>query len=199
MRRSSVVKIALSCLAGLAVGMLVFFPWRSVGDYAAAKGLATAASNGVYASIQSYSSDGLFDKQFMYRGVIADFPVFRFSAGDVVVDPLMLRSILKFTPTCTVKLGKGEIIPLTRQKLAWKSGSMNVALGKDTVSITEIWLTGDFSARGFLEVSKETGKIARANLTLKVPADMDRALEIFGSNGILPLTKIRDGEWKVER
>lgn len=50
-----------------------------------------------------------------------------------------------------------------------------------------------------MDFSTETGKISRAKMVLKVPVEMDRALQMVQAGGLLPLSQTAPGEWKVER
>ena len=185
-------------LAGFSVGIILFMPWNALNDYIMAKGLERAAENGIYASVRSCETEGLLDKQFIYRGIIADFPVFRFAASDVTIAPHILKTIAS-SPSATVEIGRGYILPITRQKLEWTSGTAKISVSGTTISATEISFTGKFSARGFMDFSTETGKISRAKMVLKVPVEMDRALQMVQAGGLLPLSQTAPGEWKVER
>ncbi|MFR5880159.1 MAG: hypothetical protein ACLUEQ_04770 [Cloacibacillus evryensis] len=51
--------------------------------------------NGIFLTISSSETSGLFSKSFTYSGVNADFPVFRFSAGEVTVTPSIISSLFR--------------------------------------------------------------------------------------------------------
>lgn len=193
------LKLVLIAAAGFILGILLFFPWQSIGDYVMSRGLAIAAENGIYASVDGCGAEGLIDKEIVYQRVTADFPVFRFSVGEIRLNPAFISSLFSRKLSCTVKLGRGEIMPVTRQKLEWTSASASIFIEKELVSVRDIEFLGKFSARGFLEISRETGRISRANMILHIPEDMDRAFEMLSRSGMAPLTKIKTGEWKVER
>jgi len=192
-------KYVLAGLAGLAAGIILFAPWDSLADYAVARGLARAAENGIYGVVREVGTEGLIDKEFVCRGLQLDFPVFRVAADDMSVNPAVLHALFTGRPEASVTFGRGELVPVTRQKLEWNSGSASVSVRNGVVSLSDIEFTGKFSARGFLDFSTETNRITRANLTVKVPEDMDRALQMLGGSGMLPISKVRAGEWKVER
>ncbi len=193
------LRLALYTLLGFLLAGFLFFPWDAIGDCLMARGLAVAAKNGIYAAVGSNFTQGIADKEFVYQKVTADFPVFRFSASQMTVNPEILRTLVAAKPSCTIEFGRGEIIPVTRQKLEWVSGAAEISVSNGIISVSEIDFKGKLSANGFLEISMETGRMSRANMTLKVPTEMDRALEMLGGSGVMPITKIKAGEWKVER
>ncbi len=193
------LKLASIATLGFILGIVLFFPWQSIGDYVMSRGLAVAAENGIYATVEGCDAEGLIDKEFVYQSITADFPVFRFSVGEIRVNPAFISSILSRKFSCSVKLGRGEIMPVTRQKLEWTSASAAIFVEKEFISVRDIAFFGNFSARGFFEISRETGQILRANMVLHLPEDMDRAFEMLSRSGMVPLTKIKTGEWKVER
>ena len=199
MKKLSAWKLTLLGIAGFALGAVLFLPWDALCGYVMSKGLSVAAENGIYGVVQDNYTEGLLDKEFIYRGVQADFPVFRFSSREIRVNPAVISTIFKAAPTASLTFGRGEIVPVTRQKLEWNSGSANVSLKGGVISVSDIEFAGKFSARGFVDISAETGKISRANLTLKVPEDLDRAMKMLGTSGMLPVSKLRAGEWKVEK
>ena len=199
MRFLKLWKPILAALAGLAAGTFLFLPWNQLADYAVVRGLDRAAQNGIYGVVRETGTEGFFDRQLVCRGVQLDFPVFRFTAREVSVDPALLSTLLSRTPAASVTFGRGELTPVTRQKLEWNSGTADVSVKNGVVSLSNIEFTGKFSARGFLDFSLESKRIARANLTVKVPEDLDRALQMLAGGGVLPLSKIRAGEWKVSR
>ena len=186
-------------LAGFIAGIFLFLPWDSFADYAVVRGLERAAENGIYGVVRETDTEGFFNRVFVCRDIQLDFPVFRFVAREMSVDPAMLGTLLSRTPAASVSFGRGELTPVTRQKLEWNSGYADVSVKNGVVSLSNIEFTGKFSAHGFLDFSTESRRIMRANLTVKVPEDMDRALQMLGSGGVLPLSKIRAGEWKVSR
>ena len=193
------LRLALCTALGFIAAGFLFFPWNAIGDYLMARGLTAAAKNGIYAAVAANSAQGVIDKEFVYQKVTADFPVFRFSASQMIVNPGMIRTIATAKPSCKIQLGRGEIIPVTRQKLEWVSGAADISVSGGIIYVSNIDFKGKFSANGFLEISAETGKMSRANMTLRVPQEMDRAFEMLGSSGMVPITKVKAGEWKVER
>ncbi|MCC8177647.1 MAG: hypothetical protein LIO38_00805, partial [Cloacibacillus sp.] len=87
----------------------------------------------------------------------------------------------------------------TRQALEWNGGTADISLTPQSLMVENIAFTGKTSVTGFAELSRETGKLTRAKMLLKVPAELDRALEMAGKMGMVPLTKVKSGEWRIER
>lgn len=192
-------KLAIYGITGFIIGILMFLPWSAVGDYVMVNVLNSAAENGIYATVRKNLTKGILDKEFVYLGVQADFPVFSLFLKEVDIDPSLISSICTAKPSCSVSLDRGEIMSFTRQKLGWKSGSAKVSVDGDIVYVNDIEFIGELSAKGFIEISMETGEMLRAKLTIKVPEGMDRSLQMLGNTGIIPISKIKAGEWKVER
>ena len=77
------LKLASIATLGFILGIVLFFPWQSIGDYVMSRGLAVAAENGIYATVEGCDAEGLIDKEFVYQSITADFPVFRFSPLEI--------------------------------------------------------------------------------------------------------------------
>jgi hypothetical protein len=190
-------KAIAAVIAGLLIGTVLFFPWKELSSMVLAEGFDVAAKNGIYASVKESSCEGILDKNFVYNGLTIDFPLFRFYTSELSVDPGMISSLLHHDVRAAVNLGRGEITPVTRQKLEWTEGSVNVTAGRDSVSVSDIDIRGKVSVSGYMEISRANGKISHARLTLKVPAEMDRAIQMLGSSGMFSVSKIKDGEWRI--
>ncbi|MDD7648590.1 type II secretion system protein GspN [Cloacibacillus porcorum] len=190
---------AAAVIAGLFCGLLVFFPWSSLAGTSASMAMSAAAENGIFLTVASSGVSGLFSKSFIYNGVNADFPVFRFSAGEVTFTPSIISSLFSQTKSCRLEMGRGSLVPVTRQALEWNGGTADISLTPQSLMIENIAFTGKTSVTGFAELSRETGKLTRAKMLLKVPAELDRALEMAGKMGMVPLTKVKSGEWRIER
>ena len=184
---------------GLLCGLLAFFPWQPLAGTAASTAASVAAENGIFLTVAGSEVSGLFSKSFTYRGVNADFPVFRFSAGEISITPAILSSLFSPTKSCRLAMGRGSVVPVTRQAFEWNGGTADVSLTPQSLMIENIAFTGKTAVTGFAELSRETGKLTRAKMLIKVPAELDRALEMAGKMGMAPLTKVKSGEWRIER
>src|SRR5574344_302797 len=88
------LKSAAAVAAGLFLGILVFFPWGTLGETVFAAGSRIAAENGIFVTASSSEASGIFAKHFVYGGVKADFPIFRFTAREVTITPSILSSVV---------------------------------------------------------------------------------------------------------
>jgi len=190
-------KAIIAIIIGLLTGAVIFFPWQELSSLAMAKGFDVAAKNGIYASVRGNSCEGVLDKSFVYNGLTIDFPLFRFYTNELRVDPEMISSLLHHDARASIEFGSGEITPVTRQKLEWNGGSANVTAGSDSISVSDIDIRGKVSASGYVEISRASGRMSHARLTLKVPSEMDRAMQMLGSSGMFSVSKIKDGEWRI--
>lgn len=189
----------LALAAGIVAAALIFFPWNSLGGTIFALGARAAADNGIFVTSRSAETSGVFSKRFTYSSVNADFPLFRFTASEVSVTPSILSSIFSSEKKCTLSFGRGSVTPVTRQSLEWNSGTADVTLSPTSVLLENISFAGKMSATGFIEISRETSRIARARVLLKVPSELDRVLEMASRSGMMPISKIKSGEWRIER
>lgn len=174
------------------------FPWKALQYYVTERAFKVAANNLIFVSVRDFSTQSVFDKEFVYDGVQADFPLLHFETDTLTINPKIFTMIFG-TKAISVKLGKGAIVPVTKQRLDWNSGSLEISADKDFVYVRDISLTGNFSARGFMEISREDGKISRAQLTMHIPATAESAFRLL-SNGALPgLSKDASGNWRLVR
>lgn len=188
----------LAGVAGLLLGCLLFLPWSAIGDYALEKSIERAAAKQVYISVASHETEGVLGKTFVLRGIRADYPVFSATLRELRITPHLL-SLLSSNQKVDLVIGRGELIPVTRQTLEWNSGTARVVRQGDTVTLEEIDIRGAFSAKGSLTFSTVSGTLSKADLTMTLPEEMDRALQMFSSSGMAPLRKVKNGEWRVER
>ncbi|MEG1912637.1 MAG: type II secretion system protein GspN [Cloacibacillus sp.] len=194
-----VIKKILAVVAGLLAALLLFFPWDTLASFVFAAGARVAAENGIYATAASSETSGIFSKSFTYGGLKADFPVFRVTTRELTVTPNIISSVFSATKSCSISTGKGSIIPVTRQAMEWNSGAADISVTAESIIIQNIAFTGKTSISGFVEISRATSKMTRAKVLLKVPQELDRMLNIVGMTGMLPLSRIKDGEWRIER
>ena len=117
---------AAAALAGLIIGIAIFFPWDALGSSLFAFAAKEAASRGVYVTASSSEVSGFFKKTFSYKGVNADLPVARASLREVSVEPDILSSLLSGEKSARLTFGRGSLVPVTRQPIEWNSGSASV-------------------------------------------------------------------------
>ena len=85
---------AAAALAGLILGIVIFFPWDALAPALFAFAAKEAASRGVYVTASSSETSGLVKKNFSYKGVNADLPVARARLSELSVEPDILSSLL---------------------------------------------------------------------------------------------------------
>ena len=190
---------AAAALAGLIIGIAIFFPWNALGSSLFAFAAKEAASRGVYVTASSSEVSGLFKKTFSYKGVNADLPVARVSLREVSVEPDILSSLLSGEKSARLTFGRGSLVPVTRQPIEWNSGSASVRVTENTIIVEDISFTGPTSISGSAEISPSAMRLVRARLLVKAPPELDRMFEMLRMTNMLPLKKVKEGEWRIER
>lgn len=190
---------AAAALAGLIIGIAIFFPWDALGSSLFAFAAKEAASRGVYVTASSSEVSGLFKKNFSYKGVNADLPVARASLREVSVEPDILSSLLSGEKSARLTFGRGSLVPVTRQPIEWNSGSASVRVTENTIIVEDISFTGPTSVSGSAEISPSAMRLVRARLLVKAPPELDRMFEMLRMTNMLPLKKVKEGEWRIER
>ena len=190
---------ALVLTAGIIMGLLLFFPWNNASETLLSVASRVMADNGIFVTVKDSEVSGVFSKNFTYRGINADFPVFRITLREATLTPSIISSLFSGKRSCHITVGRGSLVPVTRQPLEWNSGEAELTLTQEGLLLEDISFTGKTSITGFMEISRVTMKIARAKLLLKVQPELDRVLEMISRTGMLPLSKIKNGEWRIER
>ena len=199
MLRSKLVKIIFAALCGLIVGTVLFFPWEMTAEYSASKAAMAAAQKNICMSYSDIYTEGLLDRELICTGVTADLPAFSIKISEVRFDPSLIKSILSLSLRGNVYLGRGEITTVTRQKLKWTSGTAKLSVKDNILYLDDLELSGDVTAKGFINLSMDTGKIANSDLTARFPHEFDRALQMLSTMRIINLTKVSPGEWRITR
>lgn len=190
---------AAAALAGLIIGIAIFLPWDALGSSLFAFAAKEAASRGVYVTASSSEVSGLFKKNFSYKGVNADLPVARASLREVSVEPDILSSLLSGEKSARLTFGRGSLVPVTRQPIEWNSGSASVRVTENTIIVEDISFIGPTSVSGSAEISPSAMRLVRARLLVKAPPELDRMFEMLRMTNMLPLKKVKEGEWRIER
>ena len=196
---SKLVKAISAAICGLIVGTVLFFPWETTAEYSANKAAVAASEKNICLSYSDIYTESLLDKELIYTGMTADLPAFSIKISEVRFDPSLIKSILSLSLRGNVYLGRGEITTFTRQKLKWTSGTAKLSVKNDILYLDDLTLAGDVTAKGFINLSMDTGKIANSDLTARFPHEFDRALQMLSTMQIINLTKISPGEWRITR
>ena len=186
-------------LSGIICGLVFFLPWDTAAVTAADTAAARAAEKGVYVTVSSSAAEGFFPKSFRYGGITADFPMFRLTLSEALFRPKIAASVFSRGLKCGIETGRGSLVTLTRQPMEWKSGSALLTLSDGTVKLDDIAFAGSTSLAGSAELSAGDGSLVKASLLLKTGPEIDKALEMAKSMGTLRLTKIKPGEWRIEK
>ena len=190
---------AAAALAGLIIGIVIFFPWDALAPALFALAAREAASRGVYITASSSETSGLVKKNFSYKGVNADLPVARARLSELSVEPDILSSLLSGEKSARLTFGRGSIVPVTRQPLEWNSGSAELRVTRDSVVVENISFKGPAAISGSAEISASAMRLVRARLLVKAPPELDRMFEMLRMTKILPLEKVKEGEWRITR
>ncbi|MBQ9881760.1 MAG: hypothetical protein IJM42_04005 [Synergistes sp.] len=190
---------AAALISGIICGLLFFLPWDTAAVTAADTAAARAAEKGVYITVSSAAAEGFIPKSFRYRDVTADLPMLRITLSEALIRPMMTASLLSRGLKCGVETGRGSIVTLTRQPMEWRSGSAMITLSDGTVKLDDIAFVGSTSLSGSAELSSSDGSLVKASLLLKSEPEIDRALEMAKNMGMLRLTKVKPGEWRIEK
>ncbi|MDO5114975.1 MAG: type II secretion system protein GspN [Synergistaceae bacterium] len=193
------IRYSLAALLGLICGLLLFFPWTTLAGTISSLAATAAAENGIYLTVGSSRAEGILFKKFSYSAINADFPVLRGSLRELTVAPSFISSLFSDEKSARLTFGRGSVVPVTRQELNWNAGAADVILKAESLLVENISFTGESSLSGFAELSRSDFRIIRANLLVKVPAELDRMLEMMQKTNMIPLTKVKSGEWRIER
>lgn len=191
-------KLTVSVLLLFCVAVWLFFPWGAVQSYVTARAFKIAANNGIFVSVKDLSAHGVFDTEFRYDGVQADFPLLHFKTDRLTVNPKIVSALLG-KRSVDVTLEKGSLELVTKQQLPWSSGMLEISADRDTIFVRDIAIAGAFTARGFIEISRANGRISRAQLVMNVPENAETAFEFLSKGTVAGLSKDRTGSWRLVR
>lgn len=186
-------------LIGLIIGAIVFFPWNTLAQGAAAKIAKAAADSGIWLTTGNADVSGVFSKSFTFHSVKADFPLMKFSADKVVITPALSSVAFSKEKKSHISMGRGTLLPVTQVPLDWNGGNADITLTEDSLRIENISITGKLTVTGFAEISRNKNALKRAKVRIKVPAAMDKTLDSAAKMGVMPLKKIRNGMWRLEK
>ena len=188
----------IGVIAGCIIGVFLCFPWNNIAEAVFSKAVMKASEKGIYLTSASTDISGLFRKTFTYKGITAELPFAQLSAREVSVTPYF-SSLVSETKSAHVVLGKGKLVPITRQEINWNRGIADVQLTPASIVFDKIVFSGPITVTGSAVLDKSGKKLLKAKLNIKVPVEFDRVLNMVRLAKIVPLQKIKNGEWRIEK
>lgn len=182
----------------LFLALWVNFPWEGAARYALARTAPRLAEQGFSLLYDDIAVEGRFFPRFTFVNLSLASPLLTLREGRLVVTPHPTASLLERRGVCAVSLSGGEMRMLGGKGAAWRGGSFRLVAGSAGVALERVDIKGDFAASGHIAVSPATAKITEADLRLKVPVELDPALNALTS--LLPLVRESSvGEWRIRR
>ena len=109
MALSKTLKVFFAGSLGLIAGLALFFPWDPAAEYSAGRAALSASEKNIFISFRDTYTEGLLDREFVYRGITADMPAVSITVNEARVDPMILKSLISASKTGTLSFGSGEI------------------------------------------------------------------------------------------
>lgn len=188
-----VVTLVLALLLGLLVGARLFMPWNEITELAFLKA-SSRTPDGVTLDSKSYFVQGLIPSLGI-RGIELKTFMGSVSVDSLKTTPLLTASLMSLSPTALVEID-GAMTNVGGKDSSFR-GSLVVSIKPGRVSIEKLNLTGDLSTKGGLDISLETSKIIRADMTLECPKELEGALS--AASAMMPLERGTDGVWTLKR
>lgn len=173
------------------------FPWERSLQWGLTSAQNVAAEKGVSFSCASSSADDRVSPLFMCGGLKVRHALggLELARADARFHPL--SSVLSRGVLLDVKLGPGRFQTMTGQELGWTEGTCSLLIRRETVFIQDLALSGDLTAKGYIEVSASKGRIVKAAVELTTPGEVESMMQALSA--ILPLKRVKAGEWRLER
>lgn len=195
--RRSLPRIA-AVLTGLICAAMIFFPWDTFARATAARVTKAAADNGIWLTTRGFEVNGTFTKNFVLRSVKADLQLMRFGADEVTITQTLLSALFPTDKKFHVQMGRGALIPVMQVPLEWDRGSADALITDDLLRIENISITGKISVMGTAEFSRTRSTLTRVKMLIRVPPEIERTLDAAAKMRVMPLRKVKDGEWRLE-
>lgn len=199
MTLSKTVGIVAAGIAGLFIGIVLLFPLDIAAEYAADSAAAAAAEKNIWLSYGEIEAEGILNKNIICKKISVDTAVLSLRASDIRTDLMVFASLLSLSKTAGIFIGKGDVAVITGQRLKWNSASAKIRVKGDSLSLSDIAMTGDIIARGHAYISRSTGKISRADVTVRFSPELDPFAVMLSGMNILPMTRIASGEWRITK
>jgi hypothetical protein len=185
--------VILSALLGLALGVWLAFPWRSLAEAALIRLMGRAAESGVAISLIDPDVRGVFPR-FVASGVDVQMPFFSLVLRDLSLEPLWTDSLSERGASLRLVAGEGGIFLPDGTKASFSSLSAGLFLKGGVLTLSDLDVQGDIQAAGSLRGGSD-GLLA-SDLTLKLPPSFDGPMRALGMMG--PVR--REGDvWRIEK
>lgn len=186
--------LLVSLAVGVIGGVRIFFPWEKAMELAFLKGARIVTSLGLDMGARDFSVDGLIPSFRAGEVKIVSF-MGQINIKKVSLTPLLWKSLSGLAPGASLVLDGGTLS--LGGGAGSFSGSVTFRLKGGVIFVEDCRIEGDLSAEGGFVYSPKKGRILKARMSIRVPAEMDGTLALASS--MAPLKKQGDGSWILER
>ncbi len=187
------IMLTLALIFGLLVGVRAFLPWEEMAELAFLK-LSSRAPAGI-----TLRSDGFFVQGLIPSPGVKGLEVKSFMGvvkiGSLKVTPVLIGSLFRLAPT--VKIEMERSVAMVGGGNTSFGGEMVLSLRAGILSVTDVNITGGLAVQGYLDISLDTSKISKADMTLKSPKELEGVFS--AASAMMPLKLGSDGVWSLKR
>lgn len=192
-RVKSALAVFLGLIIGLVIGLRIFFPWEAFAELVFLK-ISSQVPDGVSLSSKGFAVDGILPC-LEIQGLELQLIMVPIKISRLRVDLDLGGSLLSLYPVFDVDIDRA-VMDIAGDSLSFK-GSLAASAKSDNLSIKNVVLDGDISARGGMNLSLKDKKIVFADMTLKMPSEMDGVMS--AASAIVPIERGSDGLWNLKR
>lgn len=188
-RLKSALILLFALVIGLLTGLRLFMPWEKITETAFLKATANVPAEAI-----SYFVEGIVPALGV-RGLELKAPM-----GSIVLEslkgtPLLTRSLLSMAPTVRLDLERA-VAQFGGTSTSFR-GEIILSLKGGEVSVKDLNLQGGLEIQGNMDLSLETSRIIRADVTIKAPKELGGILS--AASAMMPLTQGPEGIWNLKR
>lgn len=175
-------------------GILSYAPWADMMQWSLARVRKEASAYGASLTYGDIQVSGLFPV-FHISDLDVETPFARVSVSGVRLEPHFLRSLLSFSPSCSMSHRNANIKAVYGKELSLTSGAFNINASSSSVRVDDISIVGDLELHGSVHFDFNSRKIIDSTIAFKVSADLETLLK----NPMLSkfVTQDTDGEWRL--
>ncbi|MDR3353660.1 MAG: hypothetical protein LBO21_01325 [Synergistaceae bacterium] len=195
-------------LASFTVTAWFLGPWESAGIYALDTIRLRAAQNGIFMTYQGIEKSGGLTPTFSVNSLDAENRFAKLSLSGVSIKLLPWSSLLARGGSCFVEFGGGEIDTIVGKKLNIDGGRVRLTASGSLLTSSNVRIGGDINVTGGVVYDMSTRSVMGSSLLLKVPEDIDSALNLMVSSslkgGDTPsvgryIESSSPGEWRIKQ